>query len=191
MPTPNAAAHRFFVLPDAPPIETERLLLRLYRAEDLDARAAMMREPETVRYVGGAQSREECWGRIQRYVGHFALHGYGLLAVVEKASGRLAGEAGLAHFERGLGAEFDCHVEAGYIFAAWARGQGYAREAMAALIADDAARRGPRPIVCIINPANAASLKLAGRLGFMAFDEAIYHDHPVALLRRDPGEAAS
>src|SRR3546814_17524593 len=52
-------------------------------------------------------SPEEAWNRLLRYAGHWTLLGYGIFAVVEKASGRFIGETGIADFHRGLGDDFD------------------------------------------------------------------------------------
>src|SRR3546814_2786705 len=41
-------------------------------------------------------SPEDAWNRLLRYAGHWTLLGYGIFAVVEKASGRFIGEIGRA-----------------------------------------------------------------------------------------------
>lgn len=137
-----------------------------------------------MRFIGGPQSREESWARILRYSGHLALFGYGVLAVEEKASGRLAGEVGLAHFERGLGADFDESVEAAWLLAEWATGMGYAREAMAAVIEWHRRQGRADRIVAVIGPGNLPSIALAHTLGFRPFRDAVYRDHPVTLYER-------
>jgi RimJ/RimL family protein N-acetyltransferase len=44
-----------------------------------------------------------------------------------------------------------------------------------------------RTIVCIIDPENAASLKLGGRLGFRERGRAIYNNKEVIQFERRPG----
>src|SRR3546814_19996070 len=63
-------------------------------------------------------SPEDAWNRLLRYAGHWTLLGYGIFAVVEKASGRFIGETGIADFHRGLGDDFDQAGEAAYVFCA-------------------------------------------------------------------------
>ena len=169
-------------------IETERLLLRRPSREDLDAVHRMRSDPDVVRFVGGTPlSREEAWQRLTRSAGNWALLGYGFFAVVEKASGRLVGEAGLMQAHRGLGERFDPFPEAGWIFAREGQGKGYATEATLAAHDWFARAIGVARTVCIIAPENAASLRVAAKLGYTAFGSACYHDSTVTMLERRAG----
>ncbi|MEZ2405540.1 GNAT family N-acetyltransferase [Bosea sp. RCC_152_1] len=166
-------------------IETERLLLRRPSREDLDPIHAMRSDPEVVRFIGGkALSREEAWQRLTRSAGNWALLGYGFFAVVEKASGRLVGEAGLMQAHRGLGERFDPFPEAGWVFTREAQGRGYATEA--ALASHDWFGRvvGASRTVCIIAPENLGSMRVAAKLGYTPFGSACYHDATVTMLER-------
>ena len=167
-------------------IETGRLHLRSHRISDLEARAAMTADPITMRFVGGPQDREENFSRLLRYAGQWALLGRGLFAIAERGSGRLVGEVGLADFNRGLGEDFDTFPEAAWIVAASAAGKGYATEAMNAAIAWHERTFGVGRAVCIIAPDNVPSLRLASKLGFAPYREAIYKDRPVILHERLP-----
>ena len=173
-------------------ITTERLLLRRHRLGDLDAAAALLGDPATMRFIGGATlSREDVWKRLLRYHGHWELLGFGLWAIEERATGRFVGEAGFADFHRGLGDTFDPFPEAGWIFAADVHGRGYAGEAMTAALGWlGSAGRAARS-VCIIDPGNAASLRLAARLGYRPTGERPYRGVPVILHERiAPGHPA-
>lgn len=140
-------------------------------------------------HLGGAASdREENWARIQRYNGHWALRGHGLFAVEEKSSGIFVGEAGLASFERGLGADFDPYPEGAWIFASVAQGKGYATEAMQAAIDWHEANVGASRMVCVIAQENAPSLRVAEKLGFRIFAERAYKGGNRLLLER-PGRS--
>ena len=167
----------------APTLLTSRLRLRAFAASDLDRRAALFADGAALAHVGGAQPREECWVRIQRYAGQWALDGFGLWAVEEQAGGALVGEVGLARFERGLGADFDDAPEGAWvIFPGAAR--GYATEAMTAAIGWHEVRFGPCRMVCVIAHENNASLRVAAKLGFSAFAERPYKGAPRLLLER-------
>jgi [ribosomal protein S5]-alanine N-acetyltransferase len=52
-----------------------------------------------VRWVGDADglSREDAWRRMAYFVGHWELRGCGRWALIEEATGRLVGRAGLLH----------------------------------------------------------------------------------------------
>lgn len=158
-----------------PTLTTERLVLRGHRASDLDACLAMWSDLEVVRHISGRPStREEVWARILRYVGHWELMGYGMWAV--EAEGRFVGECGLAQFERGV-PEIDA-PEAGWVFAPEAHGKGYATEAMRAVLAWTTAPR----TVCMIAPDNAASLRVADKLGYRETALTAYKGEPAIVL---------
>ena len=165
-------------------LDTARLHLRPHHLSDLDALAAIYGNAAVMRFIGGQSiSREELWNRLLRYHGHWALLGYGLWAIEERATGRLIGNAGFADFHRGLGEDFDPAPEAAWVLAADANGRGYAAEAMTAALAWLDAR-GEGRSGCIINPANAASLRLAVRLGYRVFAERTYRAAPILLHER-------
>lgn len=165
---------------------TERLLLRPHSLADLDDRAALVGDEQVMRHVGGAQDAEENWTRLLRYAGHWALRGFGLFAVEEKESGRLAGEVGLAGFHRGLGRDFDEAPEAAWVLAGWAQGRGYATEAMRAAIGWHETHVARERMVCVIAQDNAGSLRVARKLGFRIFGERAYRGASRLVLERAP-----
>jgi RimJ/RimL family protein N-acetyltransferase len=166
-------------------LQTPRLSLRPHRADDLDDYAAMWAEPEVVRYVGGRpSSRQESWARLLRQVGHWQLLGFGYWILKDRESGRLVGEAGFANFERDLEPPLGDAPEAGWIIATWAHGRGYATEATRAILAwGDDRFRGERS-VCIIDPANAASLRVAEKCGFTETHRTSYVGDPIIVMER-------
>jgi RimJ/RimL family protein N-acetyltransferase len=111
-------------------IETERLILRQNRLEDFEQAYAIYSDPDVVRHIGNGQpgTRQDVWFRLLRFVGHWQLLGYGLFAIIEKASGRMIGETGFADFKRGLGDDFDPFPEAAWILASDMHGKGYAQK---------------------------------------------------------------
>jgi RimJ/RimL family protein N-acetyltransferase len=163
-------------------IETERLILRPHRAEDFDDLAALWADPEVTRFIGGRPSTaEESWARLLRYGGLWGLLGFGYWAVRERATGRFVGEVGFADFHRGLG--FDGVPETGWVLAPRAQGRGQAGEAVRAALAWADARSWLRT-VCIIDPDNAPSLRLAEACGFREVRHTTYKDHPTIMFER-------
>lgn len=77
---------------------------------------------------------------------------------------------------------FEGVPEVGWAIAGRAQRQGLAREALDALFA----WADPRfsRTVCIIDPANAASLRLAGRVGYRVYAEGTYKERPMLFLER-------
>ena len=173
----------------APTLETERLRLRAFRRDDLDAHAATLADPEVMRHLGGSPtSREDAWRKLMMAAGQWPVLGYGYWAVETKADGRLVGQAGLCDFERGLTPDLGGLPEMGWIFDPSVHGQGIAGEACRAVI--DWAERslGRTPIWSIISPDNLPSMKLAERLGFAPVALTDYHDEPIVVLQR-PAQA--
>lgn len=170
-----------------PILETERLTLRGHGVETLDEALALWSDPLVNRHISGKPSgREEVWARVLRYIGHWTALGYGFWQIRERPTGRFVGEAGFADFKRDLAISFDGAPEAGWVLAPWAHGRGYATEAMTAALAwsDATAQVGPRTM-CLINPDNAASLRVAAKCGYRELARADYKGAEVIVFERD------
>jgi RimJ/RimL family protein N-acetyltransferase len=174
-----------------PTLETDRLTLCAHRAEDLDDELALWSDPEVVRHISGKpSSREEVWARLLRYVGHWAVNGYGFWQIRERATNRFVGDTGLADFKRGLALPLDGVPEAGWVLAPWSHGKGYATEAMTAVLAWADEARCPHT-VCIINPGNTSSIRVAAKLGYREVGRTPYHGVDVIAFERRAGGPTS
>jgi RimJ/RimL family protein N-acetyltransferase len=170
---------------DVPVLETERLRLRGHRVEDYPALADLWGNEGTVRFIGGKVSNgEEAWARLLRYAGLWALMGYGYWVVEDKVSGEYMGECGFAEYHREIVPAIIGRPEAGWVFAAEAQGKGYATEAMRAVLAWGQERFGDGRSVCLIQPKNVASLRVAEKLGFLEEARVMFHGKPAVLLAR-------
>lgn len=142
-----------------PRLETERLILRGFRAADLDPFAAFFADPEATRFVGGVATLPRAHTILSAFAGHWVLFGLGQWAVEEKRSGALAGFVG--HIDPPDWPE----PEIGWtIFPAFQR-RGYASEASRAARAEIARLGGPSRLVSYIDPDNLASIRVAEKLG--------------------------
>ncbi|MCA1652832.1 MAG: GNAT family N-acetyltransferase [Sphingomicrobium sp.] len=169
----------------APCIETERLILRAFRREDLDAHAATLADRDVVRHLGGHSfNREDSWRRLTMAVGQWPLLGYGYWAVEQKADHRLVGQVGFADFERGMVPDISGAPEMGWVFDTSVHGQGIAGEACRAALAWIDGALAPTDIPAIISIENAKSMRLAERLGFVREPDAVYRDELIALFWR-------
>jgi RimJ/RimL family protein N-acetyltransferase len=167
-------------------LETERLILREFRREDLDSQHAIVGDPAVMDQVGvTALGREEAWRRAASSVGMWPLMGFGGWVVLRKSDQRQVGIVTLFTAWRALEPEFGDQPEMGWIFATEVHGQGIAGEACRAVL--DWADRAldPTPIWAIISPGNAASRTLAARLGFIELGQSPYNNEPIVVLRRD------
>jgi RimJ/RimL family protein N-acetyltransferase len=168
-----------------PILETARLRLRLFREDDLDRWSAVMADPSTMRFLGtDPLGREDSWRRMLMAAGVWAMFGFGYWAVERKEDGLLVAQVGFADFKRAMSPSIEGLPEAGWILAPDAYGQGFASEAVAAALTwADEALQAPE-VVAIIDPANAASIRVAERTGFTAREAAVYREEPILLMRR-------
>jgi RimJ/RimL family protein N-acetyltransferase len=168
-----------------PALRTARLTLRSHTRADHAGSLSMWSDPQVVRHMGGTPlGAEEVWRRLLSYAGLWAMLGYGYWLIEETQTGRFVGEAGLSEFGRGLGPRFDGPPESGWTLLPWAQGQGFASEAMSAILAwAETTLAAPRT-VCIIAPENAPSLRLAKRLGYREFERRAYRGADTVLLDR-------
>jgi RimJ/RimL family protein N-acetyltransferase len=168
-----------------PVIETERLKLRGHCIADFAASAAMWADPVVTRHIGGRPlSEEESWSRLLRYVGHWALLGFGYWVVEEQATGSFVGELGFADYKRDMEPSLKDTPEVGWIFAAQFHGKGYATEAVRAAVAWGDAHFGAARTACIIHPENLASIHVAEKCGYRKLQLATYKGHPTMVFVR-------
>ena len=160
-----------------PKLETERLLLRQFRESDLDAYARITADPETMRYLGGDGpfDRDQAWRSIGYLLGHWEIRGYGLWAAEEKASGALVGRIGLYRPEGWPGLEVGWLVDR----ARW--GEGLATEGARASLAHAFEALAAERVISVILPENAASIRVAEKLGERYTGKRQLQGHDVAI----------
>ena len=171
----------------APRLETERLILRHFREDDLDAYAATMGDPEVMRHLGADPlGREESWRRLLSGAGFWSVTGLGVWAVEHREDSRMIGHVGFFDFHRDMWPSIEGEPEMGWIFNPAAQGRGFATEAGLAALAWFERTLGPTSIPAIIAPENAPSIRLAERLGFERMPDATYKGEAIGLFRRQP-----
>lgn len=166
-------------------LETDRLWLRGHHLRDFQPMLQMWGDAEVTHFIGGKPStRDEVWNRLLRYVGHWAVLGYGYWALEEKATGAFVGEIGFADFKRDMQPSFEGIPELGWALAAPAHGKGYATEAVRTAIDWGRGHFNGARIVCMISPENAASIRVAEKCGFRQFGETNYKGAASLLFER-------
>jgi RimJ/RimL family protein N-acetyltransferase len=171
-------------------LETERLRLRMFREDDLDAYARICADPEVMRYLGEGKvlSRAEAWRQMAMIIGHWQLRGYGLWAVEERRTGALVGRIGLFNPEGWPG------LECGWMLAREHWGQGYATEGARRSLAYAFEALGHARVISLIRPGNAASVRVAERIGERLETRTSLYGQPVdvyAISRSGAGAAPS
>jgi RimJ/RimL family protein N-acetyltransferase len=142
---------------------TRRLELRPTRAEDRVAYIELLSPPSVWEYLGGARSREELEGLVPEVPGNHP----GVFAVAD--DGQFIGTVVLDYRD----AERPGHVRPGgneleisYTFLPSSWGRGLASEAVEAVLDWTATALAEQTVVLCTQTANAASARLAERLGF-------------------------
>ncbi len=160
---------------DVPVVETARLRLRPHVPADLDAATAMWADPAVVRFTGGRSfTREESWARLLRYTGNWAWFGYGFWAVEEVATQAYVGQLGIAEFGRATEPPLPALPEVGWSFVAAVHGRGFASEGVRAALAWADVNLAAARTMCLIDPANIASIRVARRCGFAEVAAVVY-----------------
>lgn len=168
-----------------PVLTTERLTLTPVTVADYDDLCAQWRDEAFTRHITGrALSAEEVWFRVLRDIGHWATLGHGNWAMRLRETGAYVGSVGVLDYHRDVTPPMDA-PELGWGIGGAFHGQGLAGEGVAAALNwADTVLKAPRT-VCMIGPGNLASLKLAGRLGFVRYADGTYHGEPTILLERE------
>lgn len=143
----------------APVLTTERLLLRLPEAGDLDGFASFAADPETMRHLGGVKTRSEAWRSLCEMRGAWEIRGFAMFSVIERATGRWIGRLGPWQPEGWPGTEIGWGVLPEFA------GRGYAYEGAVAAMDFAADILGWSDICHTIAPDNHRSIALAQRLG--------------------------
>lgn len=150
-------------------IETERLILRRWRPEDLDPFAEMNADPAVMEFFPGLLTRAESDALAARADGLFDERGYGLFAVEVRGGPAFIGFVGLGAIGADIPADGDAEVGWRLAQAAW--GYGFATEAALASLEFGFRTCGLRRIVSFTSAINLRSQQVMRRIG----------------LRRDPG----
>ena len=144
-------------------LETKRLLLRLQVVADLDDLFALYCDPEITKYIPDAprnqkETREELEWFLNGHPKHPEL---GLWATIHKATGKFIGRCGLLPWI----IEGRQEVEVAYTIAREYWGQGLGTEVAQAILDYGFEELKLSRLICLIDPQNIASQKVAEKIG--------------------------
>lgn len=152
-------------------IKTERLLLRPFAPDDLEAYAAIWAKPEVVRYLPNENDTTKAHHTAATFLEAWDeqawRQGYWPWAVIERSSQQLIGHAGL-RFSPSLDGP-----ELVYMFDVGAWGRGYACEAALAACAFGRDTLRVDRIAAVALSDNAGSISVLQKVGFMFQGEII------------------
>jgi ribosomal-protein-alanine N-acetyltransferase len=158
-----------------PTLRTERLLLRRWRADDLEPLTRLCADPLVMEHFPAPLSAEESVDLLQRLELSFQRHGFGFWAVEVLGEGHLIGFVGLSPVEGSL--SFAPAVEIGWRLAREYWGLGLAFEAARVALRFGFEELAQREIVAYTAARNARSRRLMERLG-MTHDATEDFNHP-------------
>ncbi|WP_215448979.1 GNAT family N-acetyltransferase [Streptomyces sp. ATCC 21386] len=142
------------------PIRTERLVLRESEGRDRAVFVELHASPEVHTYLGGPRPRDELERELpavpERWPGSF----------VVELDGAMIGQILLRRAPGRLRPAVEGKVDLGYLFLPGVWGFGYAAEACAAALDWLDGFLPGEPVVLATQTANAASMRLAAKLGF-------------------------
>jgi len=144
-------------------LETERLLLRAWRDEDLAPFARMNADPRVMEFFPQTYDAAESAEGLARIRAHFAAHGFGLWAVEVKGGAPFVGMVGLA--VPSFQASFTPCVEVGWRLLPEHWRHGYATEAAHGALRFGFRTLGLREIVSFTTVNNWPSRRVMERLG--------------------------
>jgi [ribosomal protein S5]-alanine N-acetyltransferase len=160
-------------------IETERLELRPLTMDDIDALALIYRDPEVRKYFPEGtltyeQTREELEWIIDVYYGQY---GFGLWATTHKRTNEFIGRCGLLPWT----VDGRSEVEVAYLLAKAYWGRGLGTEAARAILAYGFEQLHLSRLICLIDPANEASINVAVKIGMHLEREAEIDGEPTLV----------
>lgn len=165
-----------------PQLQTDRLILRAPQDSDLPRMRQFFETPRS-HMVGGPADAVGTWSKLANRLGHWALKGYGLWHIADRATGTFLGWAGFVN------AEGWDEPELGWTVMDEAEGKGIAFEACTAARAYGASEFGLRGVISYIAHDNTRSEALATRLGAIYEREGNLLGKPCRVFRHPSPEA--
>ncbi len=159
-------------------LETERFRLRKFAMDDVLALKAVYGDPTVMEFSSGIKTPAEILETLRQIIEEqYPNWGFGKWAIELKDGGEVAGYCGLTQFPDICGPG---EGELGYRLARAYWGRGLATEAARAVCDAGFTQFGLTRILAAIDPANAASLKVAEKLGMRYEREIMFdgYDHP-------------
>jgi RimJ/RimL family protein N-acetyltransferase len=160
--------------------ETPRLRLRRLRPDDIDELAAMVADPEQMRFYPRPKSRDEAAEWLAWNLGLYAERGFGTWCLESLPDGGFAGYCGLR--PRVFGGDDEVEMAWHVKRTLWNR--GVATEAARAAMELGFDRFALRSLVAIIHPDNGSSRRVAEKLAMTEERALVVDGEPTVLYRR-------
>ncbi|MCX7122449.1 MAG: GNAT family N-acetyltransferase [Gammaproteobacteria bacterium] len=161
-------------------LETERLILREWKDEDIPVFVAMNQDPRVMEFFPALRTEQESRDGVEWHRRHFKEHGFCCYAVEIKETGEFIGFVGLAipPYET----HFSPCVEIGWRLAHQFWGKGYATEAAKAVLESGFEKHGLKEIVSFTTTLNKPSMRVMEKIGLKRELNGDF-DHPISHVR--------
>jgi RimJ/RimL family protein N-acetyltransferase len=148
-------------------LETERLLLRRPRADDAPGLLEAFADPDAMRYIGDGSTTDLAGAEqaVERWLERWEAWGIGMFVAERKEDGRLLGRVGFLRWDPETWEIGGSATEIGWGLAREHWGAGYATEAALALRDWAFGERELTRLISLIQHGNAASVRVAEKLG--------------------------
>jgi len=168
-------------------LETERMILRRFTADDVDLLVELDSDPAVMRFITGgpATPREEIEQEyIPAYLEYYERYtGYGFWVAIEKATGNFLG---WFHFRPAPESPLD-EPELGYRLRQTAWGKGYGTEGSRALIDKGFRELGVRRVVASTMTVNTGSRRVMEKCG-MTLVRTFFMEWPYEIEGSEQGD---
>ena len=163
------------------PQPTERLKFRPLNMYDAETWLEFLSSDEAMEFFRLRRSREEAEDWMERQMDRYSSRGDGLMAVIDKTSGKMIGQAGLL-YQQVDGEEM---LEVGYSFLPNFWGKGFATEAAAAFYALGKELKLSPFLVSVIHQNNIRSQRVAEKNGLKIWKSTMWKEFPVDVWKID------
>lgn len=164
-------------------IETERLFLRAFQPDDLEAyHTTIYSDPDVMQFLPGRKPRpkDQTEEIMQYFIEHGQRRGFSVWAVLDKKSGHFLGHAGLISLRKSI------EVELAYSFGKPFWGQGFATEAARASLRFGFETAQLPRVLALAYPENLASQRVMQKTGMQHQGTTdLYYDATLVMYRME------
>ena len=159
-------------------LETPRLIIRYFSIRDLEALVPILGDAKVMEFsIIGVHDKKQIRQFIEQRLLSYLTSGFGLYALIHKQDRELIGYCGF--FVQKVGDRQE--VEIGYRLASKYWGRGLATEAARAIYQYGRERFNFKRFICLIEPANSRSIRVAQKLEMKYEKNIIYHGIDVEM----------
>ena len=166
-----------------PQIETERLLLRMFRAEDLDAVYQLFNNADIQKYLSAEnkRTRERLKTTLKVFVRRWAERGVGIWCVTDKKNGEIVGYCGFQYFE----GQTEIEILFAFLKNVW--GGGLATEAAKACLSFWFEELSFDKVIAVTSPQNISSQCVLSKIGMLYIEQSAHYKMETStyLISRD------